>query len=191
MQTAPTPKTRRPRRIVSIFTGNTIQIAGIIIGAISLWISTQPGSTGARISAMIGGYLLVYFNSHSLMHYSIGKLTGIDFKHYSIGGSSHASSYPPVLRSIFERLPFFSAHTDPSSMKKAHRNAKALMFAAGITGTVTFCTVASFLAYRADAPGGSALLIFNMIWQLSSILAETRSSGDLGRAFKAIQNTKE
>jgi hypothetical protein len=137
---------------------------------------------------MIGGYLLIYLNSHSLTHYSIGKLTGINFKHYSVGGSSHASFYPPVIRSIFERLPFFSAHIDPSSMKKAPRSAKALMFAAGITGTVLFCTIASVLAYRADVPGGSALLIFNIIWQFSSVIAEARSSGDLGRAFKAIQN---
>lgn len=177
-----------PRRIVSISSGNAIQITGIVLGALLLWISMQPGGTGMRVSTLIGGYLLIYFDSHSLMHYSIGKLTGIDFKHYSIGGSSHASSYPPAVRSIFERLPFFRVHTDPSSMKKAHRNAKALMFVAGITGTVTFCTFASFLVYRADVPGGSALLIFNVIWQMGSIIAEMQPSGDLGRAFRAIRN---
>lgn len=189
MQTTPTPKNLRPRKIVSISSGNAIQITGILLGSLLLWISIQPGNLGVRISAMIGGYLLIYLNSHSLAHYGIGKLTGIDFKHYSIGGSSHASSYPPIVRSIFERLPFFAAHTDPSSMKKASRNAKASMFAAGITGTVMFCTIASYFAYRADVPGGSALLIFNLIWQLSSVIAETRSCGDLGRAFNAIQNT--
>ncbi|NOH02690.1 MAG: hypothetical protein HND47_12385 [Chloroflexi bacterium] len=172
MHNAQTPDTHRPRRIVSIFTGNAIQFTGIVLGSLLLWISIQPGSAGVRISAMIGGYLLIYFNSHSLLHYSIGKLTGINFKHYSIGGSSHASSYPPGVRNLFERLPFFSAHTDPSSMKNAHQYAKALMFAAGITGTVVLCTVASFIVYHADAPGGSALLIFNMIWQASSLVAE-------------------
>jgi hypothetical protein len=189
MQNTPTPDTHRSRRIVSLFMGNVIQFAGIVLGSFLLWISIQPGGMGVRISAMIGGYLLIYFNSHSLMHYLIGKLTGINFKHYSIGGSSHASNYPPGVRIIFELLPFFSVHTDPSSMKKAHRNAKGLMFAAGITGTVVFCTVASYLAYRADVPGGSALLIFNIIWQLSSIIAEMQSSGDLGKALKAIRNT--
>lgn len=189
MKSAPKAKTPRPRKIVSVFSGNVIQVTGIALGSLLLWISVQPGNTGVRISAMIGGYLLIYFNSHSLMHYSIGRLTGINFKHYSIGGSSHASSYPPVVRSIFERLPFFSAHTDPSSMKKAPRYAKALMFVAGITGTVLFCTVASLWVYRADTPGGSGLLIFNMIWQTSSLIAEIQPSGDLGKAFKIMKTT--
>lgn len=188
MQNNQTQKARRPRRIISVLLGNAIQIVGTVLGSLLVWVSMQPGDTGVRASAMVGGYLLIYFNSHSLIHFIIGRLTGIDFKHYSIGGSSHASSYLPVLRNIFERLPFFSAHTDPSSMKKASRYAKALMFAAGIAGTVTFSTFASFLAYRAEVPGGSALLIFNTIWQLSSIIAETRPSGDLGKAYQAIRN---
>lgn len=188
MQNTPTPKTRHPRKIISIFSGNLIQLSGIILGSVLLWMSMQPGNTGVRISTMISGYLLIYFNSHSLIHYMVGKLTGLNFKHYSIGGSSHASSYPPVVRSIFERLPFFAVHTDSSAMKEVPRSAKALMFAAGITGTVLFCTIASVFAYRADVPGGSVLLIFNMIWQMSSIIAEMRPTGDLGRAYKAIRN---
>lgn len=191
MQNTPTQKSRRPRRIVSVFWGNTIQIFGIVLGFLLLWVSIKPGSASVRISAMIGGYLLIYFHSHSLLHYSIGRLTGINFKHYSIGGSSHASSYPPRVRDLFERLPFFSAHTDPSSMKNARGYAKALMFAAGVAGTVIFCSIASFLTYRADVPGGSALLVFNIVWLLSSVVAETRPSGDLGKAFKAIRNKQE
>lgn len=175
------------RRILSISTGNTIQITGIVLGSALFWISAQPISTGVRISAMIAGYLLIYFNSHSLAHYAVGKLAGIRFRHYSIGGSSHASSYPPIMRTIFEHLPFFAAHTDPISMKTARPYAKALMFTAGITSTIVLCTAVALLAYRANTPGGSALLIFNIIWQVSSLIAEMRSSGDLGKAFHAIK----
>ena len=184
----PHQKTLRPRRIVSIFAGNTIQIVGIVLGAFLLWSSAQPINTSARITAMLAGYLLIYFNSHSVIHYSIGKLVGIKFRHYSIGGSSHASSYPLLMRVVFERLPFFAVHSHPASRKAAHPYAEALMFAAGITGTVVFCTSAALFAYQASIPGGFALLIFNVIWLVSSLLAEMRSSGDLGKAFTIIKN---
>lgn len=175
------------RRVISIFQGTTIQLIGILLGAASLWLSAKPILPIIRILAMLAGYLLIYFTSHSLIHYAIGRLVGIQFKHYSIGGSFHASSYPPVLRGIFARLPFFAAHTQPASMKAAHPTAQALMFAAGITGTVAFCTGAAFFAYSAQTPGGTVLLIFNLIWQVSSLISEMRPGGDLGKAFKAIK----
>jgi ACR3 family arsenite efflux pump ArsB len=178
----------RPRRILSISAGNTIQFTGIVLGSALFWISGQPIRTGIRILAMIAGYLLIYFNSHSLAHYAVGKLVGLRFSHYSIGGSSHASSYPPIMRAIFERLPFFAVHTNPVSMKAARPYAKALMFTAGITNTVILCTAVALFAYCANTPGGFALLVFNIIWQVSSLIAEIRSSGDLGKAFNAIKN---
>ena len=178
----------KPRRIVTITAGNTIQITGIFFGSALLWISTQPTITGVRIAAMISGYLLIYFNSHSLFHYSIGRLVGIDFRHYSIGGSAHASSYPSLMRIVFERLPFFAAHTQPASREAAHPYAQALMFAAGITGTIVLCTVGTLIVYQANTPGSSGLLVFNIIWLVSSLVAEGRPSGDLGKAFKVIKN---
>ena len=181
-------KSGTTRRIVSIFTGNTIQITGTLFGAVLLWLSAQHISTSARIPAMIAGYLLIYFNSHSLLHYTIGRLAGIKFRYYSIGGSYHASSYPPILRQIFKQLPFFAVHTDPASLSSRPPSAQALMFAAGIIGTIVFCTGGAFFAYFADAPGGFALLIFNLVWQISSLMAEMRSSGDLGKAVRILKN---
>jgi hypothetical protein len=177
----------RTRHILSIFAGNTIQITGIVLGTILFWISAQSISTSVRITAMIVGYLLIYFNSHSLAHFAVGQLAGIRFRHYSIGGSSHASSYPSILRGVFERLPFFAAHTNPVSMRAARPFAKAFMFTAGVTSAVVLCTIGALFAYRANTPGGSALLVFNIIWQVSSLIAEMQSSGDLGKAFNAIK----
>ena len=177
----------RPRHILSISTGNTIQITGIVLGSALFWISAQPINTSIRISAMIAGYLLIYFNSHSLAHYAVGRLAGLRFRHYSIGGSAHALSYPLIMRVIFERLPFFAAHTDPMSMKAAHPYAKAFMFAAGITSTIVLCTASAIFAYHANTPGGTGLLVFNIIWQVSSLIAEMRPSGDLEKAFHAIK----
>lgn len=185
----PPPTTRRSRRVVSIAAGNTIQITGILLGIGFFWISAQPISTGSRVAVMLTGYLFLYFNSHSLMHYSAGKLVGLQFRHYSIGGSSHAASYPRLMRWIFERLPFFAVHTEPASMKAARPAAKAFMFSAGILGTVVFCTLGAIYAYRAHSPGALALLIFNGIWLISSLIAEFRSSGDLGKAFNLLKKS--
>jgi hypothetical protein len=149
--------------------------------------STQPNIVPIRVTAMIAGYLLVYFTSHSSAHYVVGRLGGIRFSHYSVGGSSHASSYPPVMRQIFERLPFFAAHTHLQSLESANPTAKALMFGAGIVSTVVLCSLAALFALRADVPGGLILLIFNIIWQVSSLIAETRQGGDLAKAAKALR----
>lgn len=178
---------RKARQVLSISAGNLIQGTGIGLGCIFLWLSTQPNSVPIRVTVMIAGYLLIYFSSHSSAHYVLGRLSGIKFTHYSVGGSSHASSYPPIMRQIFERLPFFAAHIDSQSLKFAHPTAKALMFGAGIVSTVLSCSLAALFAFRANVPGGSILLIFNIIWQVSSLIAEMRQGGDLAKAAKAFR----
>ena len=178
---------RKARQVLSIFAGNLLQGAGFGLGCVSLWFSTQLNSVPIRIMAMIAAYLLIYFTSHASAHYLVGRLGGIMFSHYSVGGSSHASSYPPVMRQIFERLPFLKAHIDSQSLKSADPTAKALMFGAGIVSTVVFCSVAAWFAFRADVPGGLSLLIFNVIWQVSSLIVEMRQGGDLAKAAKAFR----
>ena len=179
---------RKARQVLSIFAGNLLQGAGLGLGCASLWFSTQPNSVPIRVSAMIAGYLLIYFTSHSSAHYVVGRLGGIMFTHYSVGGSSHASSYPPVMRQIFERLPFFTAHIDPQSLTSARPTAKTLMFGAGIVSTVLLCSLAALFAFRADVPGGLILLIFNVVWQVSSLIAEMRQGGDLAKAAKTFRS---
>lgn len=49
------------------------------------------------------------------------------------------------------------------------------------------CTAAALFAYRAQTPGGTGLLVFNLIWQVSSLISEMRPSGDLGKAYKATK----
>ena len=179
---------RKARQVLSIFAGNLLQGAGFGLGWVSLWFSTQPNSVPIRVTTMIAGYLLIYFTSHSSAHYVVGWLRGIKFTHYSVGGSSHAASYPPVMRQIFERLPFFAVHIDSQSLKSANPIAKALMFGAGIVSTVLFCSLAALFTFRAHVPGGSILLIFNVVWQISSLIAEMRQGGDLAKAAKAFKS---
>jgi hypothetical protein len=185
MENSSNKQNKRTRRVVSIVAGNIIQLSGIALGGILLCISTQPA--GPRSLAMVAGYLLIYFSTHSLSHYVVGRLVGIKFTQYSLGGSSHASNFPPVMRQIFERLPFFAAHADPVSLKAASPTAKALMFSAGLVGTVVFSTLATLCAYYARVPGATILLIFNIFWQIGTIITEARPGGDLAKARRALR----
>jgi hypothetical protein len=179
---------RKVRQVFSILAGNLIQGAGASLGCVFLWLSAQPIPIPLRVTAMIAGYGLIYFTTHSSVHYMMGRLGGIRFSHYSIGGSAYASSYPPVMRQIFERLPFFAVHTDRESLRSASRLARGLMFASGIAGTVLFCSLAAWFAFRANVPGGLMLLIVNGVWQVSSLIAELRPGGDLARAANALRS---
>ena len=180
---------RKARHALSIFAGNSLQGAGFGLGGVSLWFSTQPDSVPIRVIAMVAGYLLIYFTSHASAHYLVGRLGGIMFSHYSVGGSSHASSYPPGMRQIFEWLPFLKVHTNSQSLKSADPTAKALMYGAGIVSTIVLSSLASLFAFRADVPGAFGLLIFNVIWQVSSLIAEMRQGGDLAKAAKAFRSS--
>ena len=93
------------------------------------------------------------------------------------------------MRQIFERLPFLKAHTSSQSLKSAGPTAKALMFGAGIVSTVVLSSLAALFAFRADVPGSLSLLIFNVIWQVSSLIAEMRQGGDLANAAKAFRSS--
>lgn len=179
---------RKTRRVLSISAGNWIQGAGISLGCVFLWLSSQPNNVPVRVIAMIAGYFLIYFTSHSSSHYVVGRIVGIEFTHYSVGGSTHVSSYPPVMRQIFERLPFFAVHTNSQSLKSAPPVSRALMFGAGIVGTVLFCSLAALFVFRADVQGGLILLIFNVVWQVSSFIAEMRQGGDLAKATRALKS---
>lgn len=189
MSNTPNKSNRKARQVLSILAGNLLQALGFGLGCAALWFSTQPNSVPTRVITMIAGYLLIYFTSHSSAHYLVGRLGGIRFSHYSIGGSSHTSIYPPVMRQIFERLPFLKVHTDPQTLKSADATAKALMFGAGIVSTVMASSLAALFAFRADVPGGLSLLIFNLIWQVSSLIAEMRQGGDLAKAAKAFRSS--
>jgi hypothetical protein len=62
------------------------------------------------------------------------------------------------------------------------------MFGAGIVSTVLFCSLATLFVLRANVPGGLILLIFNVIWQISSLMAEMRQGGDLEKSVQAFRS---
>jgi hypothetical protein len=179
----------KPRQTMPIAAGNGLQIAGIGLGCVLLWFSANPISalSTTRTVAMTAGYILIYFATHSLSHYGVGRVVGITFTHYSVGGSMHAASYPPILRQFFAHMPFFAAHTDARSLQSAPPRAQAVMFGAGIVGTILFCSLAALFVFLAHVSGAAILFGFNAVWQVSALITELRIGGDLAKAAKALR----
>jgi hypothetical protein len=176
---------RAERARCTIVRGNLIQAMLFGAGVALLWLCAQPIATALQVVTMLIGYLLIYFSTHASAHWLVGRLAGIRFTHYSVGGSTHTSAYPPGMRQVFERLPFFAAHAGKASLQAASPIAQAVMFGAGMTSSVVCCTLAALWCWQMHAPGGFTLFIVNAIWFAAAIVAEARQ-GDYAKAARAL-----
>ena len=102
---------------------------------------------------MIAAWILLYFCCHGIAHWAVGRLLGIRFAFYLVGGTGNPTGYPPGLRWLFEHLPFFGVQTEKSSMQKAAPIRKAIMWSAGITASAVVPTLGALYAWSARVPG--------------------------------------
>ena len=112
MESSGLPSLRKTFTRLSIITGNTIQIAGLLAGCFALNAARSASSARIAIAEMIAGWLLLYFCCHGIAHYIVGRLVGIRFQFYTIGGTGNPVGWPPGLRWIFMHLPFFGVQTE-------------------------------------------------------------------------------
>lgn len=96
---------------LSIVVGNMVQIAGIIAACAALALARSTHSISRAIGApmimMIGTWLLLYFFCHGIANWAVGRLLGIRFAFYTVGGTANPEGYPAGMRWAFEHLPFF------------------------------------------------------------------------------------
>jgi hypothetical protein len=99
---------------LSIVVGNMLQIAGIVAAcaAFALARSARSKPAATAILMMIAAWLLLYFFCHGIAHWAVGRLLGIRFAFYTIGGTGNPEGYPTGMRWVFEHLPFFGVQTD-------------------------------------------------------------------------------
>ena len=144
---------------LSIIAGNTLQLAGIIAACAALALARSTTSKPAAIIAMIAAWVLLYFFCHGIAHWAVGRLLGIRFAFYTVGGTGNPEGYPAGMRWVFEHLPFFGVQTDKASMQKASPMAKAIMWSGGVTSSAVVPTLGAFCAWRASVPGSK---LFNL-----------------------------
>lgn len=185
--------TSAPRRKIltrlSISAGNTIQIAGLGAACLSLAWARSTHSKAPAIVAIIAAWILLYFCCHGIAHWAAGRLLGIRFAFYTLGGTGNPAGYPAGLRWLFEHLPFFGVQTEKASMQKAAPMSKAIMWSAGVTSSAVVPSLGAFYAVSARIPGSKLFLIFGVLWAIATLSSNWRSqTGDYSKARRALRS---
>ena len=181
------PPRRRVFARLSILAGNVIQIAGLAAACLALFLASSIHTKPAAIILMIATWLLLYFFCHGIAHWAAGRLLGIRFAFYTLGGTGNPAGYPAALRWLFEHLPFFGVQTVKSSMQKTSSTAKAVMWSAGVTSSAVVPTIGVLCALRAGVPGSRLFAIFAVSWAIGTLSSNWRSrTGDYSKARRAL-----
>ncbi|MBI3477608.1 MAG: hypothetical protein HY010_17895 [Acidobacteria bacterium] len=172
---------------LSVPAGNILQIAGIVAAGGALAAARSASSKPLAIAGMTSAWILLYFFCHGIAHWFVGRLVGIRFAFYTVGGTGNPEAYPGVLRWVFERLPFFGVQTEKVSMQAASPMAKAIMWSAGVTSSALVPTLGAVCAWRARVPASKPFLIFAVIWALATLASNwTSRTGDFSKARRAL-----
>lgn len=172
---------------LSIFEGNFWQLAGIG-GAIAL-LTAAPSFPARRIAslAMVTAWILLYFSGHAIAHWAVGRILGIRFVGYTVGGTGNPSIYAPGIRWVFAHLPFFGVWTDKASMQRARPWAKAIMWSSGVTASAVVPTLGAICARWKEIAGSRWFLLFAVAWAVGTLASNwTSGTGDFTKAKRAL-----
>lgn len=180
----------RPARKIfarlSIAAGNAIQIGGLVGAALALN-TAASSSNRLAVALVLVAFVLVYFCCHGIAHWAVGRLIGIRFAYYTIGGTANPEGWPAGLRWIFEHLPFFGVQTEKASMQSASPTAKAIMWSAGVTSSATLPTLTMFCAWREGVAWGEWFFLGAVFWSIGTLSSNWRSrTGDYAKARRAL-----
>ncbi len=172
---------------LSIAGGNTVQIAGIVVAYFALTASRSANSPALAVASMILAWVLFYFCSHAIAHWLVGRLVGIRFQFYTVGGTGNPEGWPWGVRWVFEHLPFFGVQTDRVSMESVSPGARALMWSAGVTASAIIPTLAALCAWRSAVSWSGWFFLFASAWAVGTLASNwTSRSGDYFKARRAL-----
>lgn len=124
-----TPKLRGIPLTFSIRRGNLVQILAILG---SLLILPMLGShVILNLILMIFSWLILFYFTHGISHYLVGKMLGIGFKEYFIGISNLVRLDIPLIRNVAPLIVTIGIRTEKESMRSTSRYRKAWMFRSG------------------------------------------------------------
>jgi hypothetical protein len=172
---------------LSIPAGNCLQAGGILAAGFALRLSQTARAPALAVTAMLAAWVLLYFFAHAIAHWLVGRALGIRFLFYTVGGTGNPEGYPPVLRWIFQHLPFFGVQTEKLSVQNASPTARALMWSAGVTSSALIPTLSAFLAWRSRVPWSGPFFLFAIVWGLATLASNwTSRTGDFSKARRAL-----
>jgi hypothetical protein len=172
---------------LSIASGNALQFVGIVAACALLAAARSADSKSAAMIAMVLAWVLLYFFCHGIAHWAVGRILGIRFSFYTVGGTGNPEGYPAGLRWFFEHLPFFGVQTEKASMQNASSVSRAIMWSAGVTSSAVVPTLSALWAWTARVPGSKPFLIFAVIWAIATLASNwTSRTGDYSKARRAL-----
>ncbi len=172
---------------LSIATGNVVQAAGIAIALFSFAAARSTRSTVTAVVALALGWVLLYFCCHAIAHWLVGRILGIRFASYTLGGTGNPEGYPVGLRWVFAHLPFFGVQTERASMQNASGVTKAIMWSAGVTSSALVPTLGALWAWRVGIPRSKPFVVFALIWAAATLASNwTSRTGDYSKARRAL-----
>jgi hypothetical protein len=178
---------RKIFRRLSITAGNAAQIAGMVAAVLAFAEARSAHSTTVAIVAMFLGWVLLYFCCHAIAHWIAGRILGIRFAFYTLGGTGNPEGWPPGLRWVFEHLPFFGVQTEKASMQSASPVAKAIMWSAGVTSSAVVPTLGALWAWHSGIPWSKLLVLVAIIWAVGTLASNwTSRAGDYSKARRAL-----
>jgi hypothetical protein len=174
---------------LSIIVGNTVQIAGLVSAYLALLAARSAHSVLAAVFAMVVGYVLLYFSCHGIAHWVVGRMLGIRFAFYTVGGTGNPEGWPAPLRWLFEHLPFFGVQTEKASMQKASPMARGIMWSAGVTSSAVVPTLGALWAWRSRVAGSKLFFLVALLWAVGTLASNwTSRTGDYAKARRALGN---
>jgi hypothetical protein len=169
--------------------GNTMQISGVAAACLALATARSARSTTGAVAAMVAGWLLLYFSCHAIAHWVIGRILGIRFAFYTVGGTGNPEGWPAGLRWLFEHLPFLGVQTEKASMEKASPTARAIMWSAGVTSSAVAPTLGALWVWRSGVPRSKLVFLFAVLWAAGTLASNwTSRTGDFSKARRALGN---
>jgi hypothetical protein len=175
---------------LSVRTGNLVQLAGLVVGALLIALAGAVRASGAPSTILlILGILVVYLCCHAIAHWLVGTLVGLRFAFVGVRGTDHPEAYPPGLRQVMAATPMFSTVSTRRSREAASPRALAAYYAAGETST-TICTVLAALAgLLLGVPGAAVILVIAVVWVLVAVVTTTIGpKGDYAKALRALRS---
>jgi hypothetical protein len=138
---------------------------------------------------MVVGWVLLYFCCHAIAHWVVGRILGIRFAFYTVGGTGNPEGWPAGLRWLFEHLPFFGVQTEKASIQKASPIARAIMWSAGVTSSAVVPTLGALWAWRLRVPWSKLFFLVALFWAVGTLASNwTSRAGDYSKARRALRN---
>src|SRR2546427_8964940 len=156
---------------LSIMVGNAMQISGLVAAYFALAAARSAHSTTGALFSMVVGWVLLYFCCHAIAHWAVGRILGIRFAFYTVGGTGNPEGWPAGLRWLFERLPFFGVQTEKASMQKASQIARAIMWSAGVTSSAVVPTLGARGTKASWMPGMNGRALAEQLFSLRQLAA--------------------